>query len=283
MASLNYKSGNEWKKVIGGKTGVLTFNGRAGVVTPKEGDYTAEMVGAISADDKAVPNGIATLGEDGKLLDIQIPGLDKLGAAPAGYGLGGIAKTYPVSTYPALSEFIVTGWYRYQHSVSDNPYPQYGGLLHVEACDLFVLQTVHIQDVLAGAAYSASATRKKLASESVFSEWEWISPPMITGSEYRTIEKYRGVPVYTKVINCGTVTAGSTHIENFSQHVPGVIIRYSGQYGNVPLPFFPYGTYGENSQYSITISFDYDDAYINTYPSFSDDINPVYVQVWYVK
>lgn len=46
MASLNYKSGNEWKKVSGGKTGVLTFKGRAGVVTPKEGDYTAEMVGA---------------------------------------------------------------------------------------------------------------------------------------------------------------------------------------------------------------------------------------------
>lgn len=46
MASLNYKSGDEWKKVAGGKTGVLTFNGRAGVVTPKEGDYSAEMVGA---------------------------------------------------------------------------------------------------------------------------------------------------------------------------------------------------------------------------------------------
>lgn len=46
MASLNYKTEDGWKKVSGGKTGVLTFKGRAGVVTPKEGDYTAEMVGA---------------------------------------------------------------------------------------------------------------------------------------------------------------------------------------------------------------------------------------------
>lgn len=47
MASLNYKTEDgSWKKVAGGKTGVLTFKGRAGVVTPKEGDYTAEMVGA---------------------------------------------------------------------------------------------------------------------------------------------------------------------------------------------------------------------------------------------
>lgn len=47
MASLNYKNEDgSWKKVAGGKTGVLTFKGRAGVVTPKEGDYTAEMVGA---------------------------------------------------------------------------------------------------------------------------------------------------------------------------------------------------------------------------------------------
>ena len=32
-------------------TGVVTFNGRTGAVTPQSGDYTAEMVGALSQSD----------------------------------------------------------------------------------------------------------------------------------------------------------------------------------------------------------------------------------------
>lgn len=37
----------------------------------------------VMQSDRAVPSGIATLGTDGKLLDTQIPSLEKLGAAPA--------------------------------------------------------------------------------------------------------------------------------------------------------------------------------------------------------
>ena len=44
--------------------------------------------------DRAVAGGVATLGADGKLLDAQIPGLDKLGAAPAVE-----SKTYPGCYY----------------------------------------------------------------------------------------------------------------------------------------------------------------------------------------
>lgn len=45
--------------------------------------------------DRAVAGGIATLGSDGKLTDAQIPGLDKLGAAPAPLGTN---KTLYVAT-----------------------------------------------------------------------------------------------------------------------------------------------------------------------------------------
>ena len=79
-------------------TGVITFNGRTGAVSPAAGDYTAEMVGARSstwtpsaADVGAIPSaqkgangGVATLGEDGKLTESQRPvySSEDIGAIP---------------------------------------------------------------------------------------------------------------------------------------------------------------------------------------------------------
>lgn len=36
-------------------------------------------------------------------------------------------------------------------------------------------------------------------------EWECVNPPMLAGVEYRTKERYFGKPVYTKVVNFGTL------------------------------------------------------------------------------
>lgn len=68
-------------------TGVTTFSGRTGAVTPQEGDYTADMVGARpsdwvpSADDvgaiptgqKGAPNGVAELDGSGLVPASQLP------------------------------------------------------------------------------------------------------------------------------------------------------------------------------------------------------------------
>lgn len=60
MASLKFKnpSTGEWEKI--NAPGTLSFNGRSGVVLPANGDYTAEMVGAI-------PNGGAQIHGDYQL------------------------------------------------------------------------------------------------------------------------------------------------------------------------------------------------------------------------
>ena len=34
-------------------------------------------------------------------------------------------------------------------------------------------------------------------------EKEWINPPMVEGAEYRTTERYKGKPVYTKLVKLG--------------------------------------------------------------------------------
>lgn len=36
-------------------------------------------------------------------------------------------------------------------------------------------------------------------------EKEWINPPMVVGTEYRTAERYEGKPVYTKLVDFGNL------------------------------------------------------------------------------
>ena len=80
----NTNNAKYWAGVAQGAAGggVTTFNGRSGAVVPAKGDYTAEMVGArpeswipsaadtgaVPITEKGAPNGVATLGQDGKLV-----------------------------------------------------------------------------------------------------------------------------------------------------------------------------------------------------------------------
>ena len=48
----------------GGEAGVTSFNGRSGVVTPEDGDYTAEQVGALPVDGGAMTGNIDMGGND---------------------------------------------------------------------------------------------------------------------------------------------------------------------------------------------------------------------------
>lgn len=88
----NTNNAKYWAGVAQGAAGggVTTFNGRSGAVVPAEGDYTAEMVGArpeswtpsakdtgaVPITEKGAPNGVATLGQDGKLPPSELPPMD---------------------------------------------------------------------------------------------------------------------------------------------------------------------------------------------------------------
>lgn len=43
-------------------------------------------------------------------------------------------------------------------------------------------------------------------------ETEWVNPPMVSGVEYRTTERYMGKAVYTKIINHGALAAANTTV-----------------------------------------------------------------------
>ena len=80
-------NGTDWVAANAPATGVISFNGRGGVVTPANGDYTAAMVGAradnwmpSAADVGAVPanavgsaSGVCPLGADSKVSSTYLP------------------------------------------------------------------------------------------------------------------------------------------------------------------------------------------------------------------
>jgi hypothetical protein len=104
---------------------------------------------------------------------------------------------------------------------------------------------------------------------------EWINPPMILGTEYRTIERWNGKVVYVKLVDCGMLPNNSTktvtHGASASQ-----IVRCLGQcLGNhTPIPRDWRGG-------KISIFADRINILITTNVDYSDQL--AYAQIWYTK
>ena len=95
--------------------GVTSFNSRTGAITPQTGDYTAEMVGAVSESDVGVANGVATLDASGKLTATQKPTYtaDEVGArpntwTPTASDVGAVPTTRTINSKPLSSNVTLT-------------------------------------------------------------------------------------------------------------------------------------------------------------------------------
>ena len=125
----------------------------------------------------------------------------EVGAAPAGYGLGGFAVPVPGNNLDTLK---ANGWYYCADSTTGGPsgYALGNAVVEVSAGSVYspVHQTLHF-----GTAGRQPYTIKRYWNNATNSwvDWEWINPPMLTGVEYRTTERYKGKAVYTKLINFG--------------------------------------------------------------------------------
>jgi hypothetical protein len=129
-------------------------------------------------------------------------------------------------------------------------------------------------------AYAPSELKNRMCElvrykvEGVWSQWEWVNPPMVLGVEYRTTERWQGKPVYTKLLDLGYVGAGkSTFTDGVSFGTR--VIRAAGSH-NGALPYGdPAGYYGK--YYAInsnSIHFTGGEGITGAY---------LYVQAWYVK
>lgn len=124
---------------------------------------------------------------------------ESVGAAPSGFGIGtGFGNA------PGLdaNQIAANGVYAANKNV-----PTSGVTFIVEAVvganSQNQIQYAYAYRPSSGAP-TASTIQRRICDNGSWGVWEWISPPMELGVEYRTTERYNGKPVYVKAISLGS-------------------------------------------------------------------------------
>lgn len=153
-----------------------------------------------------------TVWKNGEFPPIDAEHLNKIeqgiaNSAPGGFGLGGGSKF--LTPDDDLNNIWEDGWFAWDAAPKNAP--TVGGSL-IPFCSMHVMNK--------GGAYNAHQIARTFegyeirryydGSQKTWSEWAWANPPMMLGVEYRTTEYYLGKPVYTKVVNCGNLSDGTT-------------------------------------------------------------------------
>jgi hypothetical protein len=161
-----------------------------------------------------------------------------IGAAPSGFGLG---ETNGKSCEDCNTALKI-GFYILRGTNTLNA-PAHGGLdyapMIVQRRWGTVIQTV-TNDI-------TSARRYSLDDGETWSEWEYINPPMVAGTEYRTTERYQKNPVYVKLINFGTMPNTTAKSVSLGTNLNVVSIEGKTTKGNYMIPLSNHN--GINSVY----------------------------------
>lgn len=128
--------------------------------------------------------------------------------APAGYGLGEVCPVL------ALNDATKTGWYKgspgYVSGVPHAYYTDFWYCGHIEAGVYNgAIQRAYYNPIV----YPNSEIVRTRNSDSTWSEWEWVDPPMSLGVEYRTTERWNGKTVWKIALDFGALpNNGQKHI-----------------------------------------------------------------------
>lgn len=146
-------------------------------------DGNAWFAGAINCEDKTTT-------------------LANLGAAPAGYGLGGGAEQ---KDWSEVDSVTANGTYRFNgiHQTINGIYVTSATMLVINFGDSYCTQILRTVENASGHYKSYTLVRSKGAIG--WDGWECPDPPMVVGVEYRTTERHNGLPVYTQLVNFGTL------------------------------------------------------------------------------
>ena len=114
------------------------------------------------------------------------PSLAELGAAPGDFGLGGQSKF--LTKADNLNSIIKNGWYSWHEDRPANSPAAWGNMI-VTSQHGHYTQTVVLFPHL-------GCFLQRTCVGDVWSEWEWVNPPLHVGTEYRTTERRNGIAVY---------------------------------------------------------------------------------------
>lgn len=131
-----------------------------------------------------------------------------VGAAPDGFGLGiDYGGNVPGGD---INNATKNGWYSLAGTELNAPTVD-DGVQSVTGAMLFVQSSrsdrSKVQWMTIGNAgfFGYTLRRYYNPTSTEWSSWDWINPPMQTGVEYRTTERWNGKPVYAKLIDFGSL------------------------------------------------------------------------------
>ena len=152
-----------------------------------------EVNGKLSQDtlDEAVADAVE--------LAFQSFDLTKIGAAPAGFGLGVYGAPFDFSEVDGVRK---NGWY-----AATCPNTTICGMsFHYAFMEVAAWDANNCRQTLYPvSSFGVILTRNCFSG--TWQPWECLNPPMMLGVEYRTTERWKGKVVYTKALDCGTFPA----------------------------------------------------------------------------
>ena len=129
----------------------------------------------------------------------------KTGAAPSGYGLGGVAAVAPLNSEGKSDADLISGngWY-----IAARGVPKNGNWLisHKDFGSGYATQLAY--GVAATSGILDGTVCKRVCVSKTWNPWEYENPPMLLGVEYRTTERFLGKPVYARVVDFGALPNG---------------------------------------------------------------------------
>lgn len=237
---------------------------------------------------KTNPHGV-TAAQVGAHPNTWMPTAADVGAAPAGHGLGQETGYLPSVTKEALDNTFTAGWYQYYNlDVFCCGYPgtQHGGILVVPAmwgCAQYFFCRNFLGGVLKRT-YINSIDNNGKPSE--WTPWEYVNPPMISGAEYRTTERWNGKVVWTVLLALGSVGEGvfsettsyesSCIIDSRATAIHSSGITYSLPHLDLKNGYHITANVHTTNSGNITITG-------NITSGFGGGVSNLTVQVWYTK
>lgn len=148
---------------------------------------------------------------------------EEVGAAPAGYGLGGYAQK--VTDFNTV---FGSGWY-YGNNAANAPF-HYSLVQVFSANESRAVQIGYDVSHNTSSRYAYGEIAVRRCTEGVWGEWECVNPSMIPGVEYRTTERWNGKAVYTQLVDFGACPLSSTKslTVEIGEHRPTMIVDISG-------------------------------------------------------
>lgn len=179
----------------------------------------------------------ASLTKEGYAADAKAVGEALSTKAPAGYGLGETQSRLleREDIDGTRTQMIPTGWYHLNPSRSGitidgwamNPVG-----VRVESVTPYGFMVITIIN-------GGRPVVRRGFTMGTWHPWEWISPPMMAGVEYRTTERWNGKPVYAWMIDAGALPNTSTktvYFSNSASTVDEVIYCGGSTSGGMSLP-----------------------------------------------